>query len=589
MNSSTDTCSSLAHKENPMSISRREMLLHTGLLAGVTAMGGFAVADSAGTEKSAADANLFTRLDEYVRQYLEEMKAPGMTLVLADRKGLRRVVHYGFGDVEHRVPVRDDELFEIGSISKSFIAVCLLQLHDEGKLDLHRPIVQYLPWLRIDSAFKPITVHDLLTHGSGLPGNCPLLPSDPSLRHRAAYAPGEHFHYCNLGYEALGHLAWTLDGRELPEVIRKRVFEPLGMTQSEPVITLDVRERIVKNYSLFQNDRPNTRDARLAEAAGLVFTNGAGCVAATAKDMGAYLRMIANGGAGPDGRRLLSKESFALFTKAHIAAPDFGPTASYGYGIAVDRLDGHTVVRHTGGMVSFMSSLLVDIDNGVGAYASINAQQGYRPTAVTQFAVQLMRAQQSSKPLPAIPPANPALAVSNAADYAGSYRQSGGGNLQIEASGDQLFLVRAGEKVPLQPASPGAFVVADGGQTRYPLVFGRADATDPKSAVVEVGLGGDWYTNAKYRGEIQFDAPRQWASFVGHYRNENPWIGSIHIVLREGKLWIDGMMPLEAAGDRFNLRDEPHSPEWIQFGEVVNGRCMRLKFSGEDMWRVATA
>ncbi len=121
--------------------------------------------------------------------------------------------------------------------------------------------------------------------------------------------------------------------------------------------------------------------------------------------------MIANGGEGPNGRRLMSKESFALFTKTHIVAPEFGPTASYGYGIAVDKLDGHTVVRHTGGMVSFMSSLLVDIDNGVGAFASVNAQQGYRPTAVTQYAVQLMREQQASKSLPNIPPANPALRV----------------------------------------------------------------------------------------------------------------------------------------------------------------------------------
>jgi CubicO group peptidase (beta-lactamase class C family) len=573
-----------------MGISRREMLVHTGLLAGATAMGRFAVADSTGSAASGADAALFTRLDEFAHQFMAEMKSPGMTLVLADRKGLRRVVNYGLGDLERQTPVRDDELFEIGSISKSFVGVCLLQLHDEGKLDLHKPIVEYLPWFRIDSAFKPITTHDLLTHGSGLPGNCPLFPSDPTLRHRAAYAPGEHFHYCNMGYQALGELAGILDGRELPEVIRKRVLEPLGMTLSEPVITLDIRDRLVKNYSLFQNDRPNTRDARLAEAQGLIVTTGAGCVAATAKDMGAYVRMIANGGEGPNGRRLMSKESFALFSKAHIVAGEFGPTASYGYGIAVDKLDGHNVVRHTGGMTSFMSSLLVDIDNGVGAFASVNAQQGYRPTPVTQYAVQLMREQQLSKPLPSLPAANPAFRVADAADYAGSYQQSGGGKLEIQSSGDKLFLVRAGNKVPLQPAgAPGAFLVADGGKSLFPLVFGRADAKDPKSAVVEVAWGSDWYTNARYQGEKQFNVPKEWHNYVGHYRNDNPWIGSFRIVIRKGKLWVDGMMPLEAAGDRFNLRDEPHSPEWIQFGEVVNGRCMRLKFSGEDMWRVATA
>ncbi|MBL8266267.1 serine hydrolase domain-containing protein [Steroidobacter sp.] len=570
-----------------MSLNRRQVLMQAGLLAGATAVGRFAVADSTGAPKSAADEKLFTRLDEFVKQYMAEMHSPGMTLVLADRSGVRRVANYGLGDLERRVPVGADELFEIGSISKSFIAICLLQLHDEGKLDLRKPVAEYIPWFRIESKFAAITTHDLLTHGSGLPGNAPMLPSDPTQRHRAAYAPGAHFHYCNLGYNALGELAVSLDGRDLPELFRKRIFEPLGMSQSEPVITLDIRNKLVKNYSAFQNDSPNTRDARLAEAAGIIFTGAAGCIASTAKDMGAYIRMIANGGEGP-ARRLLSKEAFALFSKAHIEAKEFGPTASYGYGIAVDTLDGNTVVRHTGGMVSFMSSLLVDIKDGFGAFASVNAQQGYRPTPVTQFAVQLMRAQKSNKALPAIPAANPALRVTNAADYAGTYTEAGGKRLVVEASGDKLFVTRANGRFPLQPAgAPDAFVIADGGASHFPLAFARANEKDPKSAVVEASLGGEWYTTAAYSGPKKFDTPKEWQAYVGHYRNENPWIGSTRVVLRKGKLWLDGTTPLELNGDRFSLRDEPHSPEWIQFGEIVNGRCQRLKFSGEDLWRQA--
>lgn len=571
-----------------MSFSRRQVL-HAGLITAAASVGRFAVADSTGGAKSPADEKLFTRLDEFVEQYMREMHSPGMTLVLADRNGVRRVANYGFSDIERGTPVGKDELFEIGSISKSFIAICLLQLHDEGKLDLHKPVVDYVPWFRIDSTFAPITTHHLLTHGSGLPGNTPVLPSDPSTRHRAAYAPGQHFHYSNTAYQLLGDLAWTLDGRELPQLIRERILEPLGMTQTEPVITLDIRDRLAKNYSAFRNDRSGTRDARLAEAQGLIVTTAAGSIASTAKDMGAYIRMIANGGEGPT-RRLMSKEAFALFSKAHIEAKEFGPTASYGYGIAVDRLDGHTVVRHTGGMVSFMSSLLVDIDDGFGAFASVNAQQGYRPTPVTQFAVQLMRAQKGNKALPNVPPPNPALRVTNAADYVGTYTESGGGKLDIQQEGEKLFLSRADGRFPLQPAgAPDAFIVADGGKSRLPLVFGRANPKDDKSAVVELGWGGEWYTTSRYEGAKQFNASKEWQSYVGHYRNENPWIGSLRIVLRKGRLWVDGVAPLELNGDHFSLRDEPHSPEWIQFGEVVNGRCMRLKFSGEDLWRVATA
>lgn len=571
-----------------MSFSRRQVL-QAGLVTAAASMGRFVVADSTSTPTSAADEKLFSRLDEFVQQYMREMHSPGMTLVLADRSGVRRIANYGLGDIERNAPVGADDLFEIGSISKSFIALCLLQLHDEGKLDLHKPVVDYVPWFRIESSFAPITTHHLLTHGSGLPGNTPVLPSDPSTRHRAAYAPGSNFHYSNTAYQLLGDLAWTLDGRELPELIRERILKPLGMTQTEPVITFDIRERLVKNYFPFRNDRSGTRDARLSEAPGMIMSNAAGSIASTSKDMGIYIRMIANGGEGPS-RRLVSKEAFALFSSAHIVAKEFGPTASYGYGIAVDRLDGHKVVRHTGGMVSFMSSLLVDLDDGLGAYASVNAQQGYRPTPVTQFAVQLMRAQLGSKALPNVPAPNPAWRVTNAADYAGTYRDTDGGQLDILRDGEKVFVSSTNGRFALQPAgAPDTFVVADGGKSRLPLVFGRANPNEEKSAVVELGWGGEWYTTSAYNGAKQFRAPEQWQSYVGHYRNENPWVGSLRIVLRKGRLWIDGTTPLELNGDRFSLRDEPHNPEWIQFGEVVNGRCQRLKFSGEDLWRVAAA
>ncbi len=76
---------------------------------------------------------------------------------------------------------------------------------------------------------------------------------------------------------------------------------------------------------------------------------------------------------------MVSEESFALFSTAHIPATEFGPTASYGYGIAVDHLDGNAVVRHTGGMLSFASSIIVDLDAGVGAFASVNAMQATGP------------------------------------------------------------------------------------------------------------------------------------------------------------------------------------------------------------------
>ena len=558
-------------------------------MLGATAagLGAFRVSEAA-TTGAGPYADIYPVLDRFVEQYLRDMNAPGMTLVLADRDAVHRVANYGFGDRDAHRAIGEQDLFQIGSISKSFVALALLQLRDEGKLDLERPVVDYLPWLRIESKYAPITVHHLLTHSSGLPGAGDIFQSDPELAHLAAYAPGEHFHYNNAMYDTLGILAWTLDGRELPELLRERILNPLGMHASEPVITLDVRERHVKSHVPFLSDRPYPRDGRLAEAPFVFATGAAGCVAATATDMGKYVRMIASGGKR-DGGRLVSEEGFELFSSPQIAAEDFGPGAHYGYGIAVDTLDGNRLLRHTGGMVSFMSSLMVDIDDGIGGFASVNAQQGYRPNPVVRYAIQLMRARRRSAALPPMPEPDSSVIVKNAADYAGAYRGARG-PLELVAAGDRLFVLHAGERVPLERlADADRFVARHRALDRFALVFGRQDPKQPGSPVVEVAWGGDWYRNANYAGPDSFDYPQEWQAYAGHYRNESPWIGSTRIVIRKGRLWLDGTIPIEADGKLFRLRDNPFNTEWIRFGEVVNGRCMRIRISGSDLWRVAAA
>jgi D-alanyl-D-alanine carboxypeptidase len=575
--------------KNKMTVSRRA-LLQTGVLAAAAAKAGFWIEDA--HAQSAADKyrDLFAPLDRFVEQYMRAMNSPGMTLVLADRDGVHRVVTYGFGDLESKRKVDAGELFHIGSISKSFIALVLLQLHDEGKLDLQRPVAEYLPWFPVASSFAPITTHHLLTHTSGLPGASDVFLSDPAQRHLAAYAPGQQFHYNNMAYALLGHLAWTLDGRELPRLFRERIFQPLGMTKSEPIIDFDMRERTVKNYAPLLSDRPYPRFGKLCEAPMIALGTAAGCIASTAGDMGLYLRMIANRGRGPKAN-LISSQGFELFSKPHIKAEDFGPTASYGYGVAVDQLEGNTILRHTGGMVSFMSSMMVNLDEGVGAFASINAQQGYRPSPVVEYAIQLMRAHRQHKALPTAPQSDLPTRVENASDYQGVFTSSDGRKLEFASEADRLFVLHQGKRVALEKAgAPDRFLASDTALGRFALVFGRKQAdAKPPAAVVEVSWGGDWYTNAAYTGPKQFDYPKEWDSYVGHYRNESPWISSTRVVIVKGKLTLDGVTPLEADGKLFRLRSEPGNTEYIQFGPVVNGKCMRLKFSGEDLWRIPAA
>jgi CubicO group peptidase (beta-lactamase class C family) len=554
------------------------------MVAASAALSSFRVSEAQPVAQSAY-APAFERLDRYVEQYLRDMNAPGMTLALADTGGVQRVCAYGLDDLARHTQANVDALFHIGSISKSFLAVCLLQLRDEGKLDLTRPIEHYLPWLRFDGLGRSLTAHDLLTHSAGLPDG-PLFPTDPTLRHRATTAPGAQFHYCNMGYVALGHLLVQLDGRPLGECFRARIMTPLGMSATEPLITLDDFDRMATSYQASYNDRPYPRMGALSESPPIAMSDASGCIASTARDMGAYLTMLINRGMAHKAL-ILSEAGFESFSTAHIAADEFGPGASYGYGIAVDILDGHRRIRHTGGMLSFASALEVDLDAGVGIFASINSMQGYRPRPVAEYALRLMRACREGTPLPDVPARNPPLRVASAAEYAGRYSGPSGA-LDIVAEGDHLYLLFEGSHVALEPAlaAKDSFTVLHPRFAHYPLVFDRV-SEDDKSAVVEAGWGEEWYAGAAYHGPREFKSPAEWRHFVGHYRNEDQWIGSHRIVLRKGRLWLDGGIPLELLPDgRFYLRDEPTNPEWVTFSDIVNGQAMRMRLSGADLARV---
>src|SRR5689334_23213487 len=380
--------------------------------------------------QSAAVQPLFARLDQYIARHMREVGAPGMMLALANRDGLIRVSTYGFADTKEKARVVPETMFEIGSISKSFVALALMQLRDEGKLDLNKPVAEYLPWFKINSKFEPVTTHHLLSHTAGLPG-APLL-LDALLRELwTAYAPGKRFLYSNTGYNILGFLIEAIDKRPFAEAIRVRLLAPLGMTASAPIISNDLRRQMAVGYEPLNESQPFVYGEPLAEAQWIEVDVAAGSIASTPADMAKYMRMLLNRGALAKGRLVL-EESFKLFTTPAVDSPFRGEPAGYGYGFWVSDIAGHTRLRHTGGMVAFSSSIDVDLGAGVGAFASVNANlRGYRPVPVTKFAVDLLNASLANKALPDAPGWPPLDEVKNAADYAGVYTSLDGKKLEL--------------------------------------------------------------------------------------------------------------------------------------------------------------
>lgn len=540
-----------------------------------------------GEQNEALDA-----LDRFIAAYLDAKNCPGLTLAIADENRLIRAKGYGFSDLEGRAPVTPDLLFEIGSITKSFIAITLLQLREEGKIDFNRPVLDYLPWLPIQSVYGPIATHHLLTHSSGLPDALGLFSGDPQSRLVQGFKPGEHFHYCNAGFDILGYLISKVDGRPWPTAVKLRILDPLGMRNTFPLITNDTLARRAKSYVQRFNDEADYGRAPLAPAANLVFSSAAGSVTSTPGDMALYIQMLLRRGAGPNSR-ILSPDSFSMLSKPYIEAKDLSPTASYGYGIAVDRIDGHLVLRHTGGMPSFISSIIVDLDGGVGAFSSVNARHDFRPNPVSIYAVQLLVARKDGKPLPKPPDLPDPSIVTDSALYAKIYTATNGKKVEAIAEGNKLSLSVEGRKIALEQSEPGVFLAAERPYSEFPFLFlpaSSASAASPaasKPPYAELLWGSDWYASADYKGPRDFPPNSEFMRLTGHYRADSVWASSVKVVWAKGQLLADGVLPLVSiGGSLFRAGSESWSPETAEFLHFVDSVPQLLRLSGSDFWRV---
>jgi len=539
----------------------------------------------------ASNSNAMRTLDRFIAGYCAAMNAPGLTLGLANAEGPIRVASYGYVDLAAKVPVTTSHLFEIGSITKSFVGLTILQLHEENKVDLQAPIRNYLPWLAMETNYGEILVHHLLTHSSGMPDDAPLIPLSPERRPRQALKPGSEFHYSNWGYDALGRLIEAVDGRPWQTAVTARILQPVGMHDTSPTITSASRPRIAQSYMPLHDDRPYPRHGALVPAGNLSVEFAAGSIASTPKDMSLYMQMILNHGQFQGGR-VISEDSFKLFSTPHISAPAFGPTAGYGYGIAVDKLDGHVRLRHTGGMVSFMSAIHMDLDAKLGAFASINAQLGYRPNPVAELALQLLRAEKEHSKPPAMPAFDAAAKVESAESYSAVYTSGAGRRIEIRAASDRLSLIVGGRTISLQQSGDGNFIADQAGFDLFPISFERAetsaDAKDKsKAAITALTYGSEWYARAGYEGQKALEPSAALAPYAGEYYSENPWFGTVRVVQRQQRLWMGGTDPLIPIGDHlFRIGEEASSPGVAEFSALIGGKPNLLWIEGTEFRRV---
>jgi len=527
----------------------------------------------------------FRLIDRFVAQEMQAANTPGLALALVDRAGLLTVRCYGYADLERRIRVNPATRFPIGSISKSFTAIALLQLRAEGRFDPHRPVRDYLPWFTPASRWRPITGHDLLTHTAGLPADRDDIPSSPAqgyaVRERAlGSAPGSRWAYSNIGYQVLGQMLEAIDGRSYPESLRLRILEPLAMTGSEASFTHDTRARLARGYRRLYDDRPGRPNDPLVPAEWIEYASGDGSVVSNAVDLGAYLTMLLNRGRGPRGP-LLPGDDFATLITPYARTNRDGD--HYGYGLLLGRLDGRPVYWHSGGMLGYSSYLIGEPALSVGAVALVNGPAS--PDAIARFALRALSASMRGDSLPELRPLN---SPASTEAYAGTFRDDVGDSLVVVAAGDSLLLLHGGRRHPLEAYDTDAFLGPRPDFALFPIRFGR----DSSGRVTDVWYGGRWYAGERYTGTRPAAPPKEWQAYVGHYRIMQPWQPNFRVVLRRSRLvWIgpDGDEELlTPVGPREFRVGEAGSAERLRFADIVDGKALKAVFSGMTYYRFFT-
>jgi D-alanyl-D-alanine carboxypeptidase len=545
-----------------------------------------------------AVADALTAITAYAPRAMRDQGTPGLAVAITDRNKTLLVTTLGYANLDTKTPVTPQTRFAIGSITKSMTALALLQLYDEGEVDLNAPVRRYLPWFAIGSRGRPILVHELLSHTSGIPDDYAAetgyVYDLVALRNaQTLFVPGTSWSYSNDGFGTAGAILARLDNRSWPTALRARVLEPIGMSSSSAVFTPDGMASAAVGYQFLDNDRPPSLAPTLVASPPLDFVDPAGSVLSTPEDMARYMRFYLNGGRTESGAQLISPATFARMTRSDklsngkpagaagvelAEAPSF--YREYGYGLSVFDEGGDRLIGHTGGISGYTACMQMNLTRGYGAIAFANLVEApLHPCAIVLYAMKVLRAQSLGQPLPAPPPALDPAHVDRAGAYAGTYASATGSSLRIVAVNDRLALLDGPKRIALYPRGDDTFWADDPNYATFLLLFGR----DRSGQVVEMNYGSQWYPDASYRGARTFSYPPGWRALVGRY--ENTYFGQpevTRVVIVKNRLTLDGvdaLTPLQ--NGTFALGNSV-----VRFEDYAGSQPQRLSIDDTHLYRV---
>ncbi len=335
--------------------------------------------------------DLETFFDGLIPPQLLAQDIAGLTVCVVKDGETLLTKGYGYADFKARKPVSGEEtLFRPGSISKTFVAVAVMQLVEAGQLNLDRDVNDYLDFRLPARAFPQfLTLRQLLTHTAGFEESVDDLFITPdeklmSLRDyvrldtpRQLFSPGTVTAYSNYGVSLAGYVVEHVSGQPFADYVATHILGPLGMTRS--TFLQPPPEPLGGAVSLGYHKAGDPEPMPFER----IPASPAGGVSASAADMGRFMRMLLNGGS-LEGKQILSPESVkALFARQHEAHTALNAMGLVFYG---GNEDGRVITGHGGDTTAFHSDLFLLPASKTGVFLSINSQSAGKTRDVVRRA-----------------------------------------------------------------------------------------------------------------------------------------------------------------------------------------------------------
>lgn len=315
---------------------------------------------------------------------------PSLSIAVVNRQGIIWSDAYGYANVLKQVPAKTDTVYLIGSTFKTQSTMALLQLVDQGKVQLDRPVSEYIEGLTIEGEDPdhPILVRHLLTHTSGLPGDFGphmawgfTAPRDTDeyleAKLKVDRLPDEKFEYSNTAFQLVSKIVETASGKPYRRFVKTRLWNRLDMRDTEFVLRPDQYERLAIPYQ-FNEKTSQQKPAAFLKAD----VWAAGMVYGTVDNQARWLMTNLNRGQY-DGERIITEEIFQKMTTTQfecdhfIFSEIFGADATIGLTWWLQEKDGETVFAHSGSVPGYTAWVTGNLDSGLGVAILSNGHRAH--------------------------------------------------------------------------------------------------------------------------------------------------------------------------------------------------------------------